>query len=622
MAASNSEIVRFVLSHVEAWTKLRRQFYEPQWEEMIENFFVLPYAEGGRRGTQDTYDEYSRGKSTWGDEFTLKSPESRKAVDTFVSFIMNSAFPQGNEYVSAKRVGPEDALAADTMSRLVRHALTREGQRRVIQGAVQEATYLGTSILHLGWRFEERPRRFRDLADIDDAGLPVFGNELGLDAHVDDPQLTNIDPFDFFPFVGKHSLHQTPGAAHRFTMLSFEALKKASDGTYKQSAVDDAIAKKMASGGKSQRDRDKASFKQGQLPDPSHEMHPAFTELEGFEYNGEVPWKPTDAPHRWRTITIIEGVVVRNEPWQGDIFRVPYYDFTFRPVSNRLYGASLIESVRYVQSYLDFNLTQGAKVIKRMVDPPITFNAQDRFLDPARLELWDGPIASDDPASIGTLDYNPRIDLAFAQQQQLTSMFQDQTGVSDALSRPSLPNRISQFQAQQTFQFILNRPENDLRYFEEACLPPLGRGVAGLYLEEFKQSDDPDGEIALRVGNATKVAPIEDIDADWDVEFVGSRKTKTEAEKHQGTIELLQFSQVPQVQTFIPWQPIIARLLERADLPFEYEQIAAFDTVRDNASVALALGGRAQPGNGNGQGFDINRASSFTQGEGVGGFAQ
>ena len=612
-----AEALKFVLSHINAWEQLRRSFYEPIWDEMIENYFVIPFSQGRSRDTRDPYDQ--RSKRTFGEEFILKSPESRKAVDTYSAWMMNNAFPRGNEYIAAERVGPESALEADTMTRLIKHALTREGQRRAIQVAIQEAAYLGTSILKLSWRFEERPRNFRDLEDYDqETGLPIFGDQIEADAHIDDPQFDNIDPMDFYPFVGKHSLNRMPGAAHRFEMTGFEALKLAEDGVYEKKQLDKAIAGKTAGGGGGgQRKRDKANLKQGQVPDPTYETHPAFIELEGFEYNGEVPWKPKDADHRWRTITIIEGVVVRDIPWQGDIFRIPYFDITVRPMAGRLYGASIIESVRYIQSYLDFNLTQGAKVIRRMVDPPIIFNARDRFLDPSRLELWEGPIASDDPKSVSTIDYAPPINISFAQQQQLQQMFQDHTGVGEGMSSSVVPNRISQFQAQQTFQAIFNRPEADLRYVEEECLPAMGRGIAGLYISEFKQAEDPDFEIDKRIGDATDAASIEEINSDWDIRFIGSRKQKTEQEKFQGMMGLIQMAGVPQIQAGIPWKPILAQLLERAGFLVEFNDIMGFQTVKDNTSIALAFGKGAQPGNGNQQGVKSNAAATFAQSQGV-----
>lgn len=573
MPTSNAEIIAF-LSDFKSHSQKQKDSLIPIWGESLSNYLVLP-PEQIQLDRDPAYPTRDGRNLLRGEAGYLKDPETKQVIDTLHAKFMLALF--GESYIAAMKRGREDASEAETVTRLLRYVFGLEGHYRVMHTGILDLLLFGTGIVKGGWELIERLKTFRDIEVI---GGEEFKEETRMVVPVfDDVRLRNVDLMDFFPDPGHDQLRDMVGCAETFRINAYDALRKAKKGQYSPEAVKLAIANAAASQDRQKNGKQPAWRRDRIQPDTTH---PAFKELQGTEYWGEVPWAESDG-ERWRLITTLNGQVVRNKPWPLDDYRLPFFDLTLSPIAGRFWGLGAAEGARYQQDFLDFLMMITAEAVTRSVKPPIIHNLDDD-LDPQQLANWspDVPIASQKPGDIRTLPYSANIQGGFALFNQIKQSIRENTGALGSVQGLGLGiNRASATEAERTFTQALSRPELAVAYLEKECLPPLGKFILNLYQMNLETTE----ELVERIGEQPTPVRLADINGDFDVIFVGSRKYKSLEVRMASVDRLLQLSQIPQLANRIPWDTLGVDILEMLGFDKLVEELSDPMTVVKNLMI-------------------------------------
>jgi hypothetical protein len=588
---NNTEVVAFINEFVAISDNARRPMV-PIWSEVLSNYLVRPDTETDL--SNSTRYPYAGGEARGGRDTTyLKDPETKQVIDTLLSKLMGALF--SDKFIAAKKRGREDAIAADTVTRLLDYTFDLDGHYRATQTWLLDMFLFGTGILQTTWKYDERPRTFRDIVGVDDLGEEIREEVRIANFPVyDDVRLLNIDIMDFYPDFGVDQFRDMVGCAKRVEMAGFNAMKLAKNGVYNMDAVKSAISSsEVKATGK---DNDK--YWRIDRPDQPT-GHPGFNKFEAYEYYGEVPWRVEDG-EQWRVITIANGQVLRDIPWPFDEYRVPFYDATISPIQGRLYGISPAEGARYQQDFLDFLLMMMADAVARQVKPPILYN-RDAGIDPSALRSWDldVPIGVEDVnvnQAVSTLQYSPNIPNGFALFNSVKNSLRENTGAFGSIQGGGLGvNRASATEAERTFQMALDRPEMFAKFLEKECLPPLGRSILKLYQQNLETTE----ELMDRIGEEPEPI-LADIQGNYDIQFVGSRTTMSKATKMASVDRLIQMATaIPQFANRLDWNEIGVQILEGFGFDKVAQSMSNPDTVEENLLMQQAAGPGGLSGNGN-----------------------
>jgi hypothetical protein len=576
----------FAMSFVAASEQYRQQYLE-RWREVVANFIVEPYnAAAATRSPYSTSRSYGNSGNTL-DSIVLKDPETHKALSTYRASLMRAIFGDPRkEYVKAKPRGYEDApMKAPTASRLLRYAFGLPGHYRTMDEAVLDMLMFGTSVVEVNWCYQEREIPIREVT-----------SELGIETDqvfrlrvpvYDDVKLTVLDINDFYPDPTRYRIQDMSGCAKKFKMNAIEARYKADSGIYDKAATDKAIADI----GKGSASPVTESFRAG-VDQPTQGVGLSdFREMIGYEYWGDVPWID-DAGSSRRVITVLNNVVVRDEPYPLADPALPFHTFIINPVQGRFYGISPAEVIRYDQDLADGIKKLLAKAIIRQVHPPIVFDPD--AVDPQDIPLlkaWKPDHAipvRGGPAGAGVLPYNANVQNGFAMLMSLKESMQQASGALGAIQGEEGPDREAATVGAARIQGAMGRPEMAAAILENECLPPIAAAILRRY-QQFL----PDTEaLKLRVGEQPDPIWIGDIMGDFDVEFVGSRQMSTKQEKLQSYDRLVALATaVPTLMMQIPWhmigRDVVGDLLE---LPEVAAQMADPRTLMMNLMISQAAG--------------------------------
>lgn len=587
---SGAECYEFTMGFISSSDKLKSQYVD-RWEEVLCNFVVEP--EGGAMGYDRSPYRYGKTYKPSKRQVVLKDPETHKLCMTYLAKIMRTLFSDARrEYVKAEPVGWEDApQKAPTATKLLRYAFGLPGTYRSFQESSLEMLLVGTSILEVGYRYEERPVTARSVS-VNDYGDEETSSDYLMLPVYDDVEIRPIAVTDFYPDPGRARIQDMCGAAKRFRMTGYDALRMAQKGIYDMAAVKAAMAGKA-----DQTPSNIGNYRIGyDLPGEEVTVS-AFREMVGYEYFGAVPYERGE---RWMVITILNGEVVREKPYAYADPCLPFYPLVINPVVGRFYGISPAEVVRFDQSFADALKMLLAEAVIRMVHPPIAFDP-DSDLDVAALKAWksDAVIAArGGPNAIGTVRYNADLPGGFSMMQGIKSSIQESSGARPGIQGDPGPDREAATAAAYRVNAAMDQPELVARLLEEDCLPPIGKAILRRYQQFLGDTED----LKRRVGELPESVWIGDIMGDFDVSFSGSRTARTLQQKLQSLDRLTAMAAAnPAFQAMLPtaelakW--IVGDVLELQEVAAE---VGNPDAIRANLAMQMMMGKGAQLGNGNG----------------------
>ena len=574
--------LRWVRSFVDHSDSHRRQLglYEV-WDQVLTSYLVQP--DGGFSqstayplGSSHMRRGNNRGNPGW--NTPVVGSETRELVDLLSAKLMLALFGGPREFLSVIKRGREDAKAARTVQALVgRHALHLPTHYFNLNTAIKDSVLFGTGILFGSWCYREGPVSNFSVERL--GGIENVTNTVMNGVIYDDVKLRRVDPVDFYPAVGYDHISDMPGVARRFTMMPSEALSYANKGKYGYDKAQVKMAISRAPGTDEKKSTDN-TWRRDRVPD--EKTHPDLKQMTGLEYWGEVPWVPSDGI-LWRVITILNGVVVRNVPWFLPEHEIPFYDLRPSVIGGRFWGLSPAEAVRYQQDAANALLMLGMDGTIRSVHPPIIHNRNDE-IDRAALRAWrpDTPIASDYPNDVRTLPYSANFTQGFNMRGGLQQEIQRNSGATGAIAGyTGLFNRASAAEYQGTIAGAMDRPEWMAQLLEKDSLPRLGKG-----LFRFYQMFLPDSlELAKRVGERPEPVKIEDLHADYDFDFIGTRNNQSLQARLASFDRVLGLMQMPQGLK-IPADEMIVQFLEDNGYDEAAQEVGDPEVAFENALMA------------------------------------
>lgn len=545
--SDSKQSYEFVMGFVAASDEYRQQYID-RWREVVANFMVEP--QYGEFGSGTTPYRQGRIYTARRHQVVLKDPETHKIVMTYASKLVRTLFgSRDREYIKAKPRGWEDAAGkAQTVSRLLRYNFALPGHFRTFVEAVVDMLLFGTSIIESPWKYQEREILARSVTS--ELGVETEESQRMRIPVYDDPCLAVVDVMDFYPDPTHYRMQDMAGCAKRFRMNSIEA--KAT-GQFKQ----DAVSRAIGNIGKESIQEHRDSFRAGIDQPRTDSIKSQFKDMIGYEYWGDVPWEDDQGSTR-RVITVLNNVVVRDDPWPLSDYALPFHTFIINPVQGRFYGISPAEVIRYDQDFADALKVLLAEAVIRSVHPPIAYDPDAMQDEPgviAKLQTWKADAilaARGGPNAVGTLQYRFDANSGFGMLAGLKSSMQEGSGALGAIQGESGPDREAATVGAFRIQGALDRPELAAMVLENECLPPLGESL----LRRYQQFLDTQG-LTRRIGEDPPGVWIGDIMGDFDVEFVGSRMEMSRQEKLQSYDRLVALaSAIPPLMMQIPWQDI------------------------------------------------------------------
>jgi hypothetical protein len=578
------------MSFVAASEKYRDQ-HIGKWQEILSNFMVDvdnmgTGSFGHGVGTPDPF-KSSRVYRPTKSSVRLKDPETHRLVMMYASKLVRSIFGDPKrEYVQAAPSGYEDAIKAQTTTRLLRYAFGLPGTFRTFVEAVVDMILFGTCVVETGWKYEEREMLVRSVES--EFGVETSSSQRIMVPVYDDPTIKPVDITMFYPDPSHYRMEDMLGAAKQFQMSAIEAKRMEAKGIYKN-------VRAAVQGGVSVEGPPKVSFRQG-IDQPQPQNVPGFGNMIGYEYSGEVAY---DSGAKREKVTIINATVVRREPY--DDYYLPFHAFTINPIQGRFYGISPAEVVRSDQSLADAIKILLAEAVIRQVHPPIAYDS-DADWGPggeAKLREWkaDLPIAvRGGPSAIGTLRYDANVQNGFAFLTGLKQSIQEASGAMGGIQGEEGPDREAATVGANRIQMALDRPELAGMLLESDPLPCLASSILRLYQRYLIDTDD----LKKRIGEMPEPVWIGDIMGDFDVTFHGSRQVTSRQQKLQSYDRLIAMaSAIPNLMVQIPWDQIARDVVgDLLELPEVAMKMPDPNVIMQNAALSQALGPGAANGNG------------------------
>lgn len=610
----NYKIVGFVMGEFVPYSERYRDPFVPIWAEVAANYLVIPVRSGDARPTSlmPTIDNpYRSAGNKISDRTCMVDPETHQGLESLKSQLMGALFPSTGNWIAASKRGREDASAARTVTDLLNYTFDLEGHRRTLDTTILSMLIFGTSHIHAKWNVIERPRVKRGVDVQEGIELQISQRYAEYPVY-HDVELSNVDIMDMYVDPGEPELRKMCGAAKRFRTTASKLRSKARQNIYDKAAVHELLTRgNPAAYFKEQTDKSWRPELRNEIMAPTGSIGPATA----FEFYGEIPpdvWKYTDG-EQWRMITIVADTVVQDLPWPFDHYRVPFYDFTITPMAGRHYGMSPGEATRYQQDFLNVLMMQLADAVVRSVHPPVKI-LRDANVDVSALMEWspDMPVLTDRMDGVEVMQVGIDKQSTFALFNQIKQSIRENAGVLGSVQGLGLGiNRASATEAAKTFNYAMSRPEMAAAYIEIACLPPLGKGIVGLYQQNLTDTE----ELTMRVGEKPTPTPLADIHAEFDIKCVGSRIYQSKQNFLALLDRIIQMGQIPQIGNLPDWKEILKRVFEQAGLD-EMAQGDLGEAQNVLQNLLMSRLGGPQTGNGNGAVTAAPGGLSTQQGDG------
>lgn len=584
----------FVISFVDDSREARRDF-EEIWEEVELNYLVRPLQDaslgsitaypliGSRSELQNNY--RNRGVTI------LKDPETHQSVMTIASKIVLGLMGEP-DFIKAKKVGTEDLFAAQTVSKLLQHALGMEGHFWAFIEWIVGTCIYGTGILEAGWEYVEKPREFRSLTVDPTTGEERSETTTLLVPVYDDPKFSTISVRDFFPDTSGNLIHNMQGCAKRIKLTRMQLEDMADRDIYDKESVARALDDGPSSTADDHMDHPETDETVGT---GIKKKHPDFEEVTGYEYFGTVPFRTRDGISH-RVVTEFNGVTVRSRPWPR---RIPFFECKLTPRLGSFWGVSPAEVMRYDQDFADTLKMMLADAVVRSVHPPHIYD-RNADVDLAKLRRFspDVPIGANRSDAIQQVKYDPPVAPAFNMYAGVKQQMREGGGALGAIQGLGLGSkRFSATEAAQTFEQALDRPELWASIIEREFLPALGKYTLGLYQSFLEEGTD---DVQLRIGQSELPVELSTILGDFDIEFVGSRLEGGKAQKIAAFREIAAASANPIIAQTVPWIPLLRKWFDELGAHEIAAMVGNPQLMQLNILLNTIGGQNALGGNGNG----------------------
>lgn len=528
----------YVLDFVDASERKRQPFAE-LWDEMLDNYMV---AQPGSSRVFNPNGFRLFGDSGGSIRAHLKDPGSHENVESLASQAIGLLIGQ-DDYIQATPIGMDDPEKARLISNVLMGVMDSPNFFRTIYGLLKDSFIFGTSIMEVGW--SRRGRRQVTQTPMRDPMTgevisTVGGTEYVI--HEDMPSIRAVDIYDFYPDpAGTRIQYDMCGVAKRFRVTVPEARAMARRGVYNKAAVEQAIQFAKT---REERTTGEHRSRFSQIPDQELETADEMKLLVGFEYWGQVPWKPMDKAEN-RVVTILEGVHVRStiNPFiDGDI---PFKEIVMNPINGRFWGLGPLEVTRYLQDSADNMLMTMTDAMDLMVNGPMLVgNAFAGDLNRLKRRKFNDVIRCSNPDMVKPLP----IDLSSMQMagMELARRRSDMRQATGSLDPQNISDgeRDTATKVSEVVRLASQRLELQVQIIEKDDFPWLGKAIHS----RIKQFMPSAGAVATLAGEQFDIT-LDDINVDADVRFVGSRHAMSRSQK---------FAQTTQMLTILGQNPMLA----------------------------------------------------------------
>jgi len=579
----------YVLDFIERSNRMKQPFVSI-WDEVLDNYMVVPFGEGNGYRMWPPYlpDHPTRYRISDNDMPRLKDPETHQIIESLTGQAMGLLMGSPG-YITASPIGPDDPEKARLIATLLMALLEQGGIYRTHWQLFKNAFTFGTAVLEIGWQTLSRDQLIQ---------VPIVGPDgtvtwdLAVDEVVyrDQPLQREVLLWDFYPDPSGTRIHEDmAGVAKRFMLSKSAGIRHAMGGQYDKTAVFEVLrrfesaeqARKQHQGGK-----------EGPFPQMSREVPDVLGSIPGFEYWGEIPWKPRgrdDSTNRVITLWGDEVVRTHINPYMDGM--IPFVDVVVNPIAGRFYGLAPAEVVRFLQDSADqmlMLLTEGANKAVR----PTLLMGNAFGGDPKRLKArrFGDIIPCANPEMVKPLEQDLNIlQLAGNVLLQRKMMMREGSGMTNPLQSIPGPQEKSATEASELVRLASQKVENMVQLVERDPYPKIGK-ILHSRLRQFALED---GYIATLAGGTTHV-PYEAVNADADIRFSGSRQTQSKYQKAIAFKEALTVL-TPEALMTAP-EVVVHYLRDVLDFP-DAQQIVelALQRMLMIKGLEKAMGGSAQP---------------------------
>lgn len=548
-----NEEIEFVHDFFEKSDAYKQQFV-PIWDEVFDNYLVAPLSSSQNRAFPRIGSvAIAPNPSPPGAQAVLKDPETHQIIETLATQAIGLLL-SSRDYVTAVPRGIDDPDKARLLSRLIMAILEQPGWFRTQYQAFKNAFIFGTSILELSWETRSRMQEVK-VQTIDETGQVVGVDMQGREViYRDQPLLREIPIHDFYPDPsGTRIQSDMQGAGKRFRITEAQAFQLAEGTTYEMEATRRAFESGDSTESESEDERPGYESLTTRTVD-------AFNENTGFEYWGTVPFKRADGQNR--VLTVINGELVRSRRNPFIDGGIPMKEMVVNPITGRFYGLSPAEVIRFLQDSADNMLmlfTDAADLaVRNVLLVGQTFRGDLNRLEGRKpndaIPCFNPDAIKPLPVDLNSLQFS-----ALEMGRRKFSM-KESSGSLNPLAQTG--DRSTATEISEVVRLASQRVELMVQLMEQDFYPWLGRTLHS----RLRQFLPPGGAVASLNGEPLKV-PLEAIDFESDVRFMGSRQATTKFQKAAQMRELLNVVGTnPDIVTLLP-KPMTRYLRDILEFP-------------------------------------------------------
>lgn len=594
----------FVLDFIERSNRLRQQFVDV-WDEVLENYLVVPFGSGARTGMwfpPHIPDAPSRYRMDSGDDLPrLKDPETHQIIESLTGQAMGLLMGAPG-YITAAPIGQDDPEKGRMIARLLMAMLEIPGVYRTHYQLFKNAFLFGTSVMEIGWQTLTRdqiiqvpkmdPVSGRVLAGPD--GKPIWDVGTAEVVWKNAPLQREVLLWDFYPDPsGTRIQEDMSGVAKRFRMSKTAGLRLGNAGVYDEAKVREGL-RRFESAEKSE--AGKSAGVEGPFPNMAREVPSQLGSIGGFEYWGEIPWRPRgrdDSTNRVITLWADEIVRTHINPFTDGM--KPFKEVVINPIAGRFYGLSPAEVVRFLQDTADNLLMLLTDAANQAVRAPLlmgnAFGGDVRRLKARKLR---DIIPCANPDAVKPLEQDLNVlQLCGNILLQRKLMMREGSGATNPLQAIPTNDRKSATEASELVRMASQKVENMVQLIEREDYPWIGR----ILHSRLRQFAEDDGYIASLSGEMFE-ATLDQINVDADIRFVGSRQTSS---KFQRSVQFREAFSVVNSEAILTIPEVVEQYLRDVlDFPNAKQIVlAAIQRImglRTLEAVGKSGGGEAQQG--------------------------
>jgi len=512
--------------------------YEEQWEENWRNYRVEPYFRHGYSydaGKSNPYG-WKNARSIQHSVNELKTPESHQIGNTLRSVLLASLFGV-RDYVQADPVGHEDYRAARKVSKLVMYGTERPGNYRTNYETLGDAVIFGTGVYRAHWVSQTRtvPRRLPVMGPngptLDpDTGLPLTVLQNVEVPVTDDVRLSPMNLWRTWFDPSATRLDEADGYVEQFTISRDSLDELRGSPAWSSEGIARALATKPTGRQMmSKRDEPKLLTELLTLEDIQHAA--AFGYYGGFRYTGMLPSEVARTlgldPKASNTISIINGQLVQKTQNPQRSGLLDCATLTILPTGASLYGLSPLSVIKYLQDVSD---TQLILTVQAMIEAVYQnyvmgggsgagpeFERRLMMRKPREVFTIPGDVTQIAPLQ---RDYTG-LSIAAQSLSMLSQMMRDASSARDPVQGVLAKGDTTATEVSTVAASALQNVDSLAALIERDELPRQGRLIFDLYYIHLED----EGRVIKRTGDdEAQSISFFDIDADYDLNYVGARQ--------------------------------------------------------------------------------------------------